>query len=162
MLAPFIVLMSQLDGVCDMTARKDAAGRRRFSMTEAHYHVVLGGGQYVMVRHIHAWRPPTDVIEDEGRLYVIVEIAGMSEADFTITIAGQRLIIAGSRPVQQHLRSELRLAFHQLEINYGEFRTEVMLPWVVNEDEVAAHYEDGFLTIVLPRLHRRSREDVSE
>ncbi|GAB4480615.1 MAG: hypothetical protein Kow00124_27540 [Anaerolineae bacterium] len=162
MLAPFIVLRSQLDGVCDMTARKDAPGRRRFSVTEAHYHVVLGGGQYVMVRHIHAWRPPTDVIEDEGRLYVIVEIAGMREADFTITLAGQRLIITGSRPVQRHLRSEMRLAFHQLEINYGEFRTEVMLPWAVDEDEVTADYEDGFLMIVLPRQHRHSREGVDE
>jgi len=38
-----------------------------------------------------------------------------------------------------------------MEINYGEFRTEVYLPWSLSEDEIEAVYEDGFLSVFLPK-----------
>ncbi len=77
---------------------------------------------------------------------VIVEIAGMRHNDFSVTLQGQRLIISGVR--QRATRKDC--AYHQLEIPYGEFRTEVSLPWPVARDEVTASYRDGFLRVELP------------
>jgi HSP20 family molecular chaperone IbpA len=47
------------------------------------------------------------------------------------------------------------VAYHQLEIRYGEFRTEVYLHWAVEHDGIVATYSDGFLQVVLPKIHSR-------
>ena len=103
--------------------------------------------QWVLVRHTTAWRPPTDVYETQGRLVVVVEIAGMRDGDFHIVLQGRRLLISGMRQ-----REALAgCAYHQMEILHGEFRTEVELPWPVAQDQVTAVYQDGFLRVELPR-----------
>jgi HSP20 family protein len=107
-----------------------------------------GPGTFVFVKHAYAWSPPTDVVEEKDRLIVLVEIAGMRTGEFHISVDPQRLVIAGTRST----RSQGCVAYHQLEVCFGDFRTEVLLPWRVDEDKITAHYEDGFLRVELPRL----------
>ena len=52
-------------------------------------------------------------------------------------------------------------SYHQLEIAFGEFRTEVNLPWPVERDKVTATYRDGYLKIVLPHAAARSVQIVT-
>lgn len=105
------------------------------------------GRQWVVMRQPHGWQPPTDVFELEDRLIVMVEIAGMRDGEFNVSLQDRRLMISGVRRRTVYDR----VAFHQMEVRYGEFRTEVSLPWSVNRDEVSALYRDGFLRIDLPR-----------
>jgi HSP20 family protein len=112
-----------------------------------HYHVVGHGAQLFVVRHSHVWRPATDVMADEDRLIVIVEAAGMKDGEFHVTFGNQQLTITGTRPP----REQAHAAYYQLEVRFGEFRTDISLPWQINEDEIVAQYEDGFLRIELPR-----------
>jgi len=93
----------------------------------------------------HAWRPPTDVYETEDAIIVRVEVAGMREADFTISLVERSLTIRGIRQDTSERR-----AYHQMEIAFGEFHTEVELPFLVLSDKVDATYRDGFLRITLP------------
>ena len=102
--------------------------------------------RWVIVRHATIWHPPTDVYERSERLIVVVEIAGMRDSDFSVTLHGQRLTISGAR----ERMTTPDCAYHQLEIPFGEFRTEVSLPWPVSRDEVTASYRDGFLRVELP------------
>jgi HSP20 family protein len=102
--------------------------------------------RWVIVRHTTVWHPPTDVFELNERLVVVVEIAGMRDTDFNVSLLGQSLIISG---VRQRMTPP-DCAYHQLEIPFGEFRTEVGLPWPVSRDEVTANYRDGFLRVELP------------
>jgi HSP20 family protein len=118
---------------------------------EAHYHVIGGGTQFVVLRHRHAWHPPTDVMAEENRLIVIVEVAGMKDGEFRVALANQQLTITGSRSA----RMETHAAYHQLEVRYGEFRTDVVLPWPVDEDKIFAIYEDGMLRVELPRVRSK-------
>ena len=131
-----------------MSAKKDLETRQRQgTRSGTHYHVVMSGQQFLVVRHAHAWRPPTDVIEVEDRLIVNVEIAGMRDSQFTVAIDSQKLTVSGSRASVERQGS----AYHQLEVRFGEFFTEVALPWPVDEDAISARYDDGFLRIDLPR-----------
>jgi len=102
--------------------------------------------RWVIVRHTTAWHPPTDVYEINDRLVVAVEIAGMRDGDFNVTLQGQRLTISGTR----RRFTDPDCAYYQLEISFGDFRTEVELPWPVSRDEVSATYRDGFLRVELP------------
>jgi HSP20 family molecular chaperone IbpA len=117
-----------------------------------HYHVLMHDRQLYLLRHDSLWRPPTDVMEDDDRLYIVIEIAGMKEGEFQVTVANRVLLVRGVRP----LRAQSCTAYHQLEIQQGEFRTEVNLPWAVDEDGIVARYEDGLLRIELPRAEPRS------
>ena len=42
-----------------------------------------------------------------------------------------------------------------MEILYGQFETEVHIPWTVDEDGVKATYQDGFLSVLLPKVMPR-------
>jgi len=93
----------------------------------------------------HAWRPPTDVYISNDAVIVRVEIAGMRDGEFSITFKDHTLSIRGSRPDFPERR-----AYHQMEIRFGEFRTDVGLHWQVETDEIEAEYKDGFLRVMLP------------
>jgi HSP20 family protein len=93
----------------------------------------------------HAWRPPTDVYETENAIIIRVEVAGMHETDFSISLVGRNLTIRGIRQDTSERR-----AYHQMEIPFGEFSTEFELPYIVNSNKVEAIYRDGFLLITLP------------
>jgi HSP20 family protein len=96
--------------------------------------------------HSYAWNPPTDGYETEAAFVVRVEVAGMRESDFSISVEDNYLVISG-------LRSELpeRRAYHQMEIRFGEFSTAIELPPAVDVNRAEADYEDGFLTVILPK-----------
>ena len=103
-------------------------------------------GVHMRVARPHVWRPPTDVYETEDSVIVRVEIAGMRDADFSIVLDGRYLSIRGMRPDIQERR-----AYHQMEIPFGEFQTEVELASPVQAQGIDAVYTNGFLRITLPR-----------
>jgi HSP20 family protein len=97
--------------------------------------------------HSYAWSPPTDVYETDASFVVRVEVAGMNQADFTVDIEENSMIIRG-------MRGEIpeRRAYHQMEIRFGEFSTAVELPAGLDTAKAEADYRDGFLTVILPKL----------
>ncbi len=107
--------------------------------------------EYMMVNwHVsaqsHIWRPPTDLLELEDRYLIRIEIAGMDEKDFEISLDQNIINIHGTRPDIPDRR-----AYHQMEINFGEFNSMVEIPGQVDIDLVTAEYQSGFLWIVLPK-----------
>jgi HSP20 family protein len=75
-----------------------------------------------------------------------VEIAGMRESDFKLSLQERLLLIRGVRPDVLERR-----AYHQLEIPFGEFASEVELSVPVVAEQVTAEYKEGFLKIILPK-----------
>ncbi len=49
--------------------------------------------------------------------------------------------------------SSEKLAYQQMEIRYGRFRTQVYLPWAVDSARVEATYDLGLLRVFLPKTH---------
>lgn len=92
------------------------------------------------------WSPPTDVYETDEAYVVRVEVAGMRDSDFEITLENGFLQVSGTRPDVTERR-----AYQQMEIRFGRFSTAVGLPSSVNMDASRAEYADGFLTITLPK-----------
>jgi len=112
---------------------------------------VIPPRRWLPLRHIRTWRPPTDVYETDNCVVVKVEIAGMEEGEFTISLSNRNLAITGVRHDPLAEAEGLTLSYQQMEICYGEFKTEIYLPWAIVEDEIEATYEDGFLRVVLPK-----------
>lgn len=93
-----------------------------------------------------AWDPPTDFYETDDAYVARMEIAGMREQDFDVSIQSDTLVISGFRPDLAPPR-----AYHQMEIRSGRFANAIGLPGAVDVDNALAEYKDGFLTITLPK-----------
>lgn len=118
-----------------------------------HEHLFSGrslGTRWVVLRHSHLWRPPTDVFETDDAIIVLVEIAGMREANVSVSLNDRYLTVHGVRPDWAERR-----AYHQMEIHFGEFRTDVEVPTPIDADAIEATYGDGFLRVVLPKAKPR-------
>jgi HSP20 family molecular chaperone IbpA len=110
----------------------------------------VAGQRWVVARQHKIWRPPTDVYETDDCVVVKVEIAGMAEEDFAISLDGKKLIISGIRR-----DPAAKLVCQQMEILYGGFETDVHLTRAIDEDKIEATYRNGFLSVRLPKLKPR-------
>ena len=115
------------------------------STGELRREVLHAVGWQVQVR-AGAWSPPTDVYETDKNCVVRVEVAGMREDDFDISVEDKFLMISGNRPDVPERR-----AYQQMEIRFGKFETAVGLPGPVDLEASHAEYKDGFLTVTLPK-----------
>jgi len=111
----------------------------------------VGNQRWVAARQHQAWHPPTDVYETDDCVVVKVEIAGMEEKDFGISLDGKRLLISGIRRDPAS-----KLGYQQMEILYGTFETQVHLARAIEEDKIEAMYQNGFLIVHLPKVKPRT------
>jgi len=87
---------------------------------------------------------------------VKVEIAGVQEQDFAISLDGKKLTISGIRR-----DPAAKLGYQQMEILYGNFETDVHLARAIDEDKIEAVYQNGFLSVRLPKVKPRQVPVVS-
>lgn len=117
--------------------------KTRETIIEARREIIHAVGWQV---RSNMWSPPTDVYENESSYIIRMEIAGMREEDFDVSIQNNTILITGSRPDAHERR-----AYHQMEIQSGKFETTITLPGAFNIEQTHAEYQDGFLTITLPK-----------
>ena len=94
-----------------------------------------------------SWQPSTDVYETEDSLVMQVELAGVREEDIEITLFADHLTIAGTR----RNRTAATAAYHLAGILYGSFTITIPVMTNVDHDGVEASFEDGLLTVTLPK-----------
>ncbi len=111
----------------------------------------VGNQRWVAARQHQAWHPPTDVYETDDCVVVKVEIAGMEDKDFGISLDGKRLTISGVRRDPAP-----KLGYQQMEILYGSFEAHVHLTRAIEEDKIEATYQSGFLYVYLPKVKPRT------
>lgn len=126
---------------------KPRTSKTSFSSLENPSQFFTNQVNYRLGNRSHTWQPPTDVYETDEKIIVLVEISGMREEDFSITIDQNILSIYGVRS----LSVEEGSAIHQIEILYGEFFSEVEFPIPINIDLVEASYQKGILQIVIDK-----------
>ena len=99
--------------------------------------------------------PQMDIHENKDAVTVNLELGGMKKEDFdisledgTLTVSGQRNLDAGSE------RS-------RCELFRGEFSRTVTLPCPVQGSKVKAAYQDGILSIELPKVEEIKPRKIS-
>ena len=104
-----------------------------------------------------AYRPQVDCYEsgDPPELTAIVELAGVEPDDVHLVVAGRTLVVSGERRLE---RSEARV-YNRMEIEYGPFYRELVLPEDVDSGAARATYDRGLLKIVLPVARRQPTQE---
>ena len=96
-----------------------------------------------------AWEPNVDVYETAEELVVRAELPGMKRDDIEVRIEAGTLTISGQRNADTETGVD---NYHRLERRYGRFARSFSLPTVVGEDHGHATFEDGLLTIRMPKV----------
>lgn len=94
------------------------------------------------------WTPMADVYEDDQRIVIVVDLAGVERDQLRVTLEGRTIRIMGRR---QSPCPSGSVKIRQMEIDTGEFQRRIVLPKAVALDECECTYKDGFLSIVLPK-----------
>ena len=101
------------------------------------------------------WTPKLDIFEDDNKVTVQVELAGMKKEDFDISLQDDVLTISGERKSESHNGESFRS-----ERFFGTFSRSVTLPSAVKADEVSAAYEDGVLSVTLPKAEEAKPKKI--
>jgi HSP20 family protein len=92
--------------------------------------------------------PAVDIYETAGAVVIVAEIPGIGEGDLELEVEGSACILRGERKT---VRSGPKREYGQMEISYGAFQRELLLPSSVNPDAMRTVYKDGMLQITLPK-----------
>ncbi len=98
------------------------------------------------------WEPAIDLYETDDELLVIVELAGVREHELQITVDRNIFVIQGER--KKILSGSRTGVYHQMEIASGPFARSITLPEPVDAENARASYEDGLVTVILPKVRK--------
>lgn len=103
-----------------------------------------------------AWTPACDIFEGKDQLKIVVELPGVKPEDVKLSIENNLLTIRGEK---KQVAEETSDRVHRYERIYGQFERAFALPSTVDADRVEAQFENGVLTVLLPKVERaRPRE----
>ncbi len=94
------------------------------------------------------WLPPVDIRETDEALTLNAEIPGLTRDDVNITLENNVLTISGERKFEKDAKKD---NYHRIERAYGAFSRSFSLPANVRTDQVRAAFQDGVLTVTLPK-----------
>lgn len=96
-----------------------------------------------------SWAPAVDVYEDaSGELVLKAELPAVRRDDIKVSMEGLTLTLEAERHVDTDVQRD---RYHRIERGYGSFQRSFTLPASVDAARISASYEDGLLTIRLPR-----------
>jgi len=98
----------------------------------------------------NAWVPAVNVEETADHIILTAEAPGLTLEDLNVEIENNILTIAGEKRETREEGKENR-RYHLWERRYGSFRRSFTLPRTVDSDQVEARFENGILTIQMPK-----------
>lgn len=105
-----------------------------------------------------AWLPPVDIFEDKDGLKIIAEIPGVDPENVRLSVENNMLTIRGEK---RQVAEETSERVHRYERTYGSFERTFALPATVEADDIDAEYENGLLTISLPKSEKARPREIS-
>ncbi len=94
------------------------------------------------------WLPAVDIYEDDDAFVATADLPGLKKDDIEVSIEDNVLTVSGERKFE---KSEGEGTFRRVERSYGTFRRSFALPRGVDAAKVEAKFEDGVLTLTLPK-----------
>ena len=126
-------------------------------MTQVQNHVnrlvdqVWGGRQ-------ESWLPAVDVFDTQEAVVLKAELAGMDPDDIQIEVEDNVLTIKGERKFEEAVDEE---RYYRVERRFGSFQRSLALPQGVKADEIVAGYEDGILTLTVPKAPEQKPQRIA-
>lgn len=95
------------------------------------------------------WTPAIDIEEKDEEFVLTADTPGMTKKDVKLNIRDGVLSIKGERKVEKEDESG---TYHYRERHLGTFCLTFRLPETVNEEKINATFQNGILTVSLPKF----------
>jgi len=119
---------------------------------ERPFDLLTGGTSF-----FEGWEPTVDIYEDNDKITVKAEVPGMKKEDLDVSIHGNTLILSGERKSEEEQENRER---YRAERFFGRFQRSVTLPQTVDSNRIEARYNDGVLTITLPKAEEKKPKQI--
>jgi len=103
------------------------------------------------------WAPRTDLSETDNAFRIRLDVPGMTKEDITINLQNNTLTVSGERSSERQEEGE---EYVRVERAFGNFHRTFTLPDAVDPDSVEAAYDDGVLTINVPKTETSTRRQI--
>jgi HSP20 family protein len=104
-----------------------------------------------------AWAPAVDIVEQADAIRIQAEVPGVIPDNVKISVEGNVLTIAGTKEQTNDERTE---RVHRYERTYGAFERTFTLPSTVDPAGIRAAYENGILTVTLPKVEKAKPRQI--
>jgi len=96
------------------------------------------------------WMPAMEIVEKDDALILTAELPGVKSKDVEITVEDGVLNIRGEKK-DEYKEGEPESKYFVWERRYGSFQRAFTLPPFVDFEKVSAKFENGVLTLTLPK-----------
>ncbi len=107
---------------------------------------------------IGSWAPPVDIFEDADSVQIVAELAGVKPEEVKISLENNVLTIRGEK---RQVAEEKTEHVHRYERAYGVFERSFTVPSTVDADRIQASYEQGVLTVRLPKVEKAKPRQIA-
>jgi HSP20 family protein len=108
-------------------------------------------GQGDVGNFVHA---SMNVSETDTELRITAELPGVSAQDIDVSLDDDVLTVRGEKKFE---RTNEKENFHFVERSYGTFQRSLRLPYAVDSEQIRASFENGVLTVTVPKAGRQER-----
>ena len=102
--------------------------------------------------------PAVDMYQTDNEVVVKAALPGMKADDVQLNVTGEVLTIKGEIKQKDELKEK---AYHLREQRWGSFERSVILPTEVVADKAKADFENGILTIALPKAEEAKPKTIT-
>jgi HSP20 family protein len=95
------------------------------------------------------WSPAVRLVDDGDNFVLTVHLAGLEAADLDVQASTDAVSVSGRR-LQPEVTESVKVLYD--DARYGHFHRVVNLPDAVQNDKVAAKFDQGILTLTLPKV----------
>ncbi|MDD3374111.1 MAG: Hsp20/alpha crystallin family protein [Candidatus Omnitrophica bacterium] len=104
------------------------------------------------------WAPAVDVYDSKDSLLVKADLPGLTKDEIEVSIHDGSLILKGEKKKDTEVKEE---KYFKTERFYGSFFRTIPLPASVDVNKVDAKYQDGVLTLTLPKKEEAKPKQIS-
>jgi len=104
-----------------------------------------------------SWNPAVDISESNDSYNIKAELPGLKNEDVKITLNNNVITIRGEKKSDGEKKGS---NFHRIERQYGSFERSFILPGTVSSDKIEALFNDGILTVTLPKTEETKEKVV--
>jgi HSP20 family protein len=103
---------------------------------------------------VSAFRPAIDLYDADDQLVIKAVIPGARPEGLQLSLEQNVLTIQGSYGYQLPDEQARNITWYRQEIGQGQFAESISLPVPVNAEQIQATFEDGILTVRLPKAEQ--------
>jgi HSP20 family protein len=109
---------------------------------------------------VSGFRPAIDLYDAGDQLVVKAVIPGAKPEDLQLSLEQNVLTIQGSYGYWLPEEQARQITWYRQEIGHGQFMENISLPVPVDAEQIQATFEDGILTVRLPKAEQARTKSI--